>query len=350
MKVPRLVATCVTVALARSVRRVAARRRRSTRASPRELAWIAHAAERRHRPDLAASAATTRCPRSPPRASTPPTSRARRPPRTSTPGCGPPRPRRARRRSCSAMPPGSMSSGCRSRRTSSRRSPPSTTAAASSTARSATERRTSTRSRRWRSRASARRRACSRRPTATCAASSTSTAAGAFGRVGTDAQRATAGSVDMTGAVLAALCETGAAANDPDVRAGLSFLDGRQDPATAASETSTRPVGRCPASTPAGSLRRAGASPPRRACTPVDYLLSQQDPSGAFLFSGRAEPVLDAERRSSAGRRGLLGRPAAAGDGGRPALPRRAGRRRRHADAACAGDRRRRRGRAPCAA
>ena len=53
-----------------------------------------------------------------------------------------------------------------------------------------------------------------------------------FGRVSTDAQRAAAGSVDMTGAVLAALCETGADANDADVRAGLSFLEGRQDPAT----------------------------------------------------------------------------------------------------------------------
>src|SRR4051794_188462 len=53
-----------------------------------------------------------------------------------------------------------------------------------------------------------------------------------FGRVSTDAQRASAGSVDITGAVLAALCEAGADPGDADVRAGLSFLDGHQDPAT----------------------------------------------------------------------------------------------------------------------
>ena len=46
----------------------------------------------------------------------------------------------------------------------------------------------------------------------------------------------------------------------------------------------------------------------------------------------RAQPLLDAERGAGAGRRGVLGRPAAARGRRRPALPRRAGRRRRHAD------------------
>lgn len=107
-----------------------------------------------------------------------------------------------------------------------------------------------------------------------------------FGRVSTDAQRATAGSVDMTGAVLAALCETGAGANDPDVRAGLSFLEGRQDPVTGG-------LGNVDSTGWALSgLRACGVDPQGGRFTtaastnPIDHLLSQQDASGAFLFSG----------------------------------------------------------------
>jgi hypothetical protein len=55
-----------------------------------------------------------------------------------------------------------------------------------------------------------------------------------FSPVTTDAQRAAASSVDMTGAVLAAICETGASTNDSEVRAGVTFLEGRQDPASGA--------------------------------------------------------------------------------------------------------------------
>ena len=167
-----------------------------------------------------------------------------------------------------------------------------------------------------------------------------------FGRVTTDAQRATAGSVDMTGAVLAALCETGAAANDPDVRAGLSFLEGRQDAPPAASATSTRPAGRCPAQRcgidPQGrALHHRGEHEPRR----LPDLPA--GPERRVPVQRRAQPLLDPERGPRAGRRGLLGRPAAARDRRRPALPRRAGRRRRYADAARAGHRRRRGRRAP---
>ena len=107
-----------------------------------------------------------------------------------------------------------------------------------------------------------------------------------FGRVATDVQRAGAGSVDMTGAVLAALCETGAAATDPDVRGGISFLEGRQDPATGgfgnvdSTGWAVSGVHACGIDPQGGRLTTSASK------TPVDFLLSQQDPSGAFLFGG----------------------------------------------------------------
>ena len=107
-----------------------------------------------------------------------------------------------------------------------------------------------------------------------------------FGRVATDAQRAGASSVDMTGAVLAALCETGAAATDADVRGGVSFLEGRQDPATGgfgnvdSTGWAVSGIHACGIDPQGGRLTTSASK------TPVDYLLSQQDPSGAFTFGG----------------------------------------------------------------
>ena len=201
---------------------------------------------------------------------------------------------------------------------------------------------------RARARARGRARAGARRgATPTCAASSTPTAAGTSAASAPTRSAAAASSADMTGAVLAALCETGAAANDADVRAGLvASSRGGRTRRRARSATSTRPAGRCPGSTPAASTRRAGASRPRPGKTPADYLLSQQDAGRRLPVRRRAEPLLDAERGAGAGRRGVLGRPAAARGRGRPALPARAGRRRRDRDAARAGGRRRRRRRA----
>ena len=106
------------------------------------------------------------------------------------------------------------------------------------------------------------------------------------GRVSTDAQRAAAGSVDMTGTVLAALCETGAAANDPDVRAGLSFLEGRQDPATGGFGNVDSTGWALSGLNACGVAPQGGRFTTSASLTPVDYLLSQQDASGAFLFSG----------------------------------------------------------------
>jgi hypothetical protein len=107
-----------------------------------------------------------------------------------------------------------------------------------------------------------------------------------FGRVTTDAQRATAGSVDMTGAALAALCETGATANDPDVRAGLSFLEGRQDPVTGAFGNVDSTGWALSGLNACGVDPQGGRFTTAASTTPVDYVISQQDPSGAFLFAG----------------------------------------------------------------
>ena len=107
-----------------------------------------------------------------------------------------------------------------------------------------------------------------------------------FGRVATDAQRAAAGSVDMTGAVLAALCETGAAASDPDVRAGLSFLEGRQDPATGGFGNVDSTGWALSGLNACGVDAQGGRFTTSASTTPIDFLLSQQEPSGAFLFSG----------------------------------------------------------------
>ena len=106
------------------------------------------------------------------------------------------------------------------------------------------------------------------------------------GRVSTDAQRAAAGSVDMTGVALAALCETGAAANDPDVRAGLSFLEGRQDPATGGFGNVDSTGWALSGLNACGVASQGGRFTTSAGLTPVDHLLSQQDASGAFLFSG----------------------------------------------------------------
>lgn len=113
-----------------------------------------------------------------------------------------------------------------------------------------------------------------------------------FPRVSTDAQRAANGSVDVTGLVLAAICETGASPSDPEVRAGASFLEGRQDPAAGgfgnADSTSWAVSGLNACRIDANGPRLTSAAKQ----TPFDFLLSQQlttgGDAGAFTFEGSA--------------------------------------------------------------
>ena len=114
-----------------------------------------------------------------------------------------------------------------------------------------------------------------------------------FGRVATDAQRAAASSVDATGYSLAALCETGAAQDDPAVRRGVALLRGRQDPATGGfgnvDSTAWAISGLNACGLDAGSARFATAS----GHTPQDALLALQlapgaAGAGAWTFGGAA--------------------------------------------------------------
>ena len=283
----------------------------------------ADAAEPRHRADRAASAATTRCRRWPPPACIPPTCTAPdRPRRTTTPACG----RRQTTPSSTAILFG-HAAGIDVQRLSASTNLVAQLATAynqrDSRARSPAAPPTSPRSARSRSPAWARRPAVLAQVNAYLRGQQHIDGGWNFGRVTTDAQRAAAGSADMTGAVLAALCETGAAANDPDVRAGLSFLEGRQDPATGALRE--RRLDRLGAVRPPRVRRRPAGRPLHHLREPHAGGLPAL-PAGAergVPLRRRAQPLLDAERGAGAGRRGVLGRPAAARDRRRPALPRR---------------------------
>jgi hypothetical protein len=114
-----------------------------------------------------------------------------------------------------------------------------------------------------------------------------------FGVVTTDAQRMAASSADMTGAVLAAACETGASANDPEVRAGIAFLEGLQDPATGALGNVDSTAWAMSGLNACGVDPQGGRMTTSAGKNPVDHLLSQQIPAGsadqgAFLFAGSA--------------------------------------------------------------
>lgn len=114
-----------------------------------------------------------------------------------------------------------------------------------------------------------------------------------FGLVTTDAQRMAPSSVDMTGAVLAAICETGASTNDSEVRAGVAFLEGRQDPATGALGNVDSTAWALSGLNACGINSQGARMTTSAGKNTVDYLLSEQIPTGradqgAFLFSGSA--------------------------------------------------------------
>ena len=114
-----------------------------------------------------------------------------------------------------------------------------------------------------------------------------------FGLVTSDEQRTAPSSVDMTGAVLAAICETGAGTHDAEVRAGVAFLEGRQDPVTGALGNVDSTAWGMSGLNACGIDPQGGRMTTSAGKNPVDYLLSQQVPAGgtdggAFLFGGAA--------------------------------------------------------------
>jgi hypothetical protein len=70
------------------------------------------------------------------------------------------------------------------------------------------------------------------------------------------------------------------------VRAGLSFLEGRQDPATGGLGNVDSTAWAVSGLNGCGIDPQGGRFTTSAAKTPVDHLLSQQDASGAFLFGG----------------------------------------------------------------
>ncbi len=97
----------------------------------------------------------------------------------------------------------------------------------------------------------------------------------------------------MTGAVLAAICETGAGTHDAEVRAGVAFLEGRQDPVTGALGNVDSTAWGMSGLNACGIDPQGGRMTTSAGKNPVDYLLSQQVPAGgtdggAFLFGGAA--------------------------------------------------------------
>ena len=113
-------------------------------------------------------------------------------------------------------------------------------------------------------------------------------------------EAASSGSVDMTGAAIAALCASGSPAADPDVREGLAFLKGRQS-TTTAGWANTDSAGWAVSGLRACGIDPEGTQWRESARSPLDYLIAQQLPSGAFRFletdtTDNALATLDAAR------------------------------------------------------
>jgi hypothetical protein len=108
-----------------------------------------------------------------------------------------------------------------------------------------------------------------------------------FPAVPSPADRAEPSEEDMTGAAIAALCEAGVPAYDPDVVAALGFLQGRLINATGAVEYRWGGTNADVNAWVISGLNACGIDPQSDAWTtgagktPVDYLLSLQVPAGA---------------------------------------------------------------------
>ncbi len=105
-------------------------------------------------------------------------------------------------------------------------------------------------------------------------------------KVTTEALRTGPGDVDVTGQMLAALCETSAGVNDSDVRGALSFLRGRQDPATGGFGNSDSTAWVLSALNACGIAFDAARFTTSTGQTPSDALIADQQPDGSFTYEG----------------------------------------------------------------
>ncbi len=106
-----------------------------------------------------------------------------------------------------------------------------------------------------------------------------------YGTALTPAAQAEPSEEDITGAAIAALCETGVPAYDPDVSAALDFLRGRLESGTGGIEYFWGPPNADTNAWVVSGLTACGIDPQSAAWTaggktPIDFLLSLQVPSG----------------------------------------------------------------------
>jgi hypothetical protein len=99
---------------------------------------------------------------------------------------------------------------------------------------------------------------------------------------------AAASDVDMTGAVIAALCASGATPGDPAVERALVYLHAAQDPSTGGFVSSSLGLNTDTTGWVASGLRRCGIDPASwitaQGKSPLDFLLAQQNPDGSFQW------------------------------------------------------------------
>ncbi|HST54486.1 MAG TPA: prenyltransferase/squalene oxidase repeat-containing protein [Solirubrobacteraceae bacterium] len=99
---------------------------------------------------------------------------------------------------------------------------------------------------------------------------------------------ASSSDIDVTGAAVAALCTAGATPGDPDVARALTFLRAKQDPASGGF-ASPFGINTDSAAWILSGLNACAIDPATwstaQGKTPVDFLLSQQNPDGSFQYN-----------------------------------------------------------------
>jgi hypothetical protein len=104
---------------------------------------------------------------------------------------------------------------------------------------------------------------------------------------------AAASDVDMTGAAIAAMCAAGATLEDPALVRALAYLHSVQDPSTGGFVSSSLGLNTDTTGWVASGLRRCGVDPASwvtaQGKTPLDFLLSQQNPDGSFQWQAGDE-------------------------------------------------------------
>jgi hypothetical protein len=137
---------------------------------------------------------------------------------------------------------------------------------------------------------------------------------------------ASSSDVDMTGAGIAALCAAGATAQDPAVARALTYLRASQDQATGGFVSAALGLNTDTTGWVTSGLRRCGIDPrswiTSEGKTPVDFLISQQNPDGSFQWQAgdgnedlyatqdAVRPLAGAAFTASAPPRALPGEPA----------------------------------------